>query len=230
MALLGVRARKGGPKFQKGAARETPKTLRPERGEAPAETHREKKAPRRKRGVSGTRKPARNGEAEEAAVAAGCAPGPSSRRRLTSLPSRLHGPGWRPAPVPPTPSAPSAPVWNFRFQWERRPLLHRLWISTPRPGIPSLQGPHPGSTVLLPTRRLYLLLASTPGLCRRVRNSEPRGGSAPLSRSHCTLSSSARPANSSGRGIGGAGEGLLTSAQRGDTAALRPAVEKQLLS
>lgn len=176
MALLGVRARKGGPKFQKGAARETPKTLRPERGEAPAETHREKKAPRRKRGVSGTRKPARNGEAEEAAVAAGCAPGPSSRRRLTSLPSRLHGPGWRPAPVPPTPSAPSAPVWNFRFQWESRPLLHRLWISTPRPGIPSLQGPHPGSTVLLPTRRLYLLLASTPGLCRRVRNSEPRGG------------------------------------------------------
>lgn len=228
MALLGVRARKGGPKFQKGAARETPKTLRPERGEAPAETHREKKAPRRKRGVSGTRKPARNGEAEEAAVAAGCAPGPSSRRRLTSLPSRLHGPGWRPAPVPPTPSAPSAPVWNFRFQWEA--ARYCIGFGFPLRAL----GSRPSRALTPDPPSCFPPAAFTCSWRRRrgcvVECATQSRGSAPLSRSHCTLSSSARPANSSGRGIGGAGEGLLTSAQRGDTAALRPAVEKQLLS
>lgn len=132
--------------------------------------------------------------------ASGCAPGPSSRRRLTSPPSRRHGPGWRPVPGPP---GPLAPVWDFRFQWQRSPPLHRLWVSAPRPGIPSLQDPHPEPAVLLPTRRLYLLLASTPGLWRPVRNSEPRVGVQPFPAATALSRAALGPSNTSGRGIGG---------------------------
>lgn len=228
MALLGVRARKGGPKFQKGAARETPKTLRPERGQAPAETHREKK-PQGARG---------------ACLGPGSLPGTGRPRKRPWPRAALQGPPLADASLPFRPGCTGRAGGLRRSRQPRRPRRPPFGIfdfsgSAARYcigfGFPlRALGSRPSRALTPDPPSCFPPAAFTCSWRRRrgcvVECATQSRGSAPLSRSHCTLSSSARPANSSGRGIGGAGEGLLTSAQRGDTAALRPAVEKQPLS
>lgn len=100
----------------------------------------------------------------------GFAPGPASRRRLTSL---RFGP-----PSPRAELAADVPVphvGGFGSLWQRRPPLPRLWVSAPRPGIPSLPDPHCGPAALPPTC-LYLLLERAEGVEAGAASSSAQRG------------------------------------------------------
>lgn len=89
-----------------------------------------------------------NGRGPRLCLDSGFAPGPASRRRLTSL--RFGPPGRRAGP----------PRWGFWISLTAPPAAASA--SAPRPGIPSLPDPHCGPAALPPTR-LYLLLERAEG-------------------------------------------------------------------
>lgn len=209
MALLGLRAREGGPKFQEGSAWETPKALTG----APGQSRREPtgRAPRGARGVClgpggrgsgrGPRlRPARQGPPLADA----------------SLPFRRGGPASGPDSAGPPPA-------GFGFWSQRRPPLPQALRLGSGPRAPFPQDPHPprGPSSHPPPLPAPGTRRGRRGR-RRVVECAPRVRS--LSRRRrCALWRGAGLATS-GPGCGG---GRAVSARRGDTAALRPATEEQ---
>lgn len=129
MALLGLRAREGGPKFQEGSAWETPKALTGARGQSRREPT--GRAPRGARGVClgpggrgsgrGPRlRPARQGPPLADA----------------SLPFRRGGPASGPDSAGPPPA-------GFGFRSQRRPPLPQALRLGSGPRAPFPQDPHP---------------------------------------------------------------------------------------
>jgi hypothetical protein len=131
--------------------------------------------------------------------ASGCAPGPASRRRLTSLPSR--GP------------ARAAPTCGVRSGSRRpSPLPGALCSRHGGPGpLPSLRDPHFDPAACLPPAAFTCSWsgrrASRPGPRRRERVSERHGSAALSRRRHCAL------------GAAPLGAGLASSCGRGGRAA-----------
>lgn len=142
----------------------------------------------------------RRGRGPRLRPVSGGTPGPASRRRLTSRPSR------RPGPRAGLEAAPAGPhVRGFGLRSQRRPPLPQAlrFGSGPRDPFP------PGPAAPPTTRRLYLLRERVEGVEAGAASSSARRGAAgpqPFSRRrHCALRRRARLASRGGR-RGGRGD------------------------